>query len=97
MLAPPGRQLLDDARGTDGPQIVRQYGVVPELTERSIDAADDHAARDGDYRRYLALWQANLVRQTGGWAVWPAALVTLLLLAALAAVSAGLTRRLRRA
>ena len=34
VLAPPGRQLLDDARGTDGPQIVRQYGVVPELTER---------------------------------------------------------------
>ncbi len=97
VLAPPGRQLLDEARGTDGPQIVRQYGVVPELTENSIDAAGDLAARDGDYRRFLALWQANLVRQTGGWAVWPTALVTLLLLVALASVSADLRRRVRRA
>ena len=97
VLAPPGRQLLDDARGTDGPQIVRQYGVVPELAEHSIDAAGDRSARDADYRRYLALWQANLVRQVGGWTVWPAALITLILLAALRSVTAGLTRRLRRA
>jgi hypothetical protein len=97
VLAPPGRQLLDDARGTDGPQIVRQYGVVPELTERSIDAAHDRSARDGDYRRYLSLWQANLVRHVGGWAVWPAALITLILLAALMAVTTGLTRRAHRA
>jgi len=97
VLAPPGRQLLDDARGTDGPQIVRQYGVVPELTERSIHAAGDRSARDGDYRRYLAPWQAGLVRRVGGWTVWPAALVTLLLLAALLSVGAGLTRRPRGA
>ena len=97
VLAPPGRQLLDDARGTDGPQIVRQYGVVPELTERSIDAAGDRSARDADYRRYLSLWQANLVREVGAWTVWPAALLTLILLAALRSVTGGLTRCLRRA
>ncbi len=93
VLAPPGAQQLDRARGTDGPQIVRQYRIVTQLTERSVDAAGDRSARDGDYRGYLAVWQANLVRQVGGWAVWPAALVTLLLLAALLRVGAGLRRR----
>ena len=65
VLAPPGMQLIDREPGTVGPQIVRQYRELPRLTENSIDAADDRAARDGDYRRYLSLWQANLVRQVG--------------------------------
>jgi hypothetical protein len=80
-----------------GPQIVRQYRELPRLTENSIDAADDRAARDGDYRRYLSLWQANLVRQVGGGALLPAMLVTLLGLAALLRMSRGLVAVLRRA
>lgn len=97
VLAPPGMQLIDREPGTVGPQIVRQYRELPRLTENSVDAADDPAARDGDYRRYLSLWQANLVRQAGAGAVLPALIVTLLALAALLRTSAGLIAQLRRA
>jgi len=90
VLAPAGAQLLDQAPGTDGPQIVRQYRELPGLTERSIDAASDRSARGGDYRRYLALWQANLVREVGAVGVLPALLGTLALLAALLWVAAPL-------
>jgi hypothetical protein len=96
VLAPPGMQLIDREPGTVGPQIVRQYRELPRLTENSIDAADDRAARDADYRRYLALWQANLVRQVGGGAALPALIVTLLALAALLRVCGGLLAQLRR-
>ncbi len=41
VLAPAGAQLLGRAPGTDGPQLVRQYRVLPQLTRRSIDAAGD--------------------------------------------------------
>jgi len=97
VLAPPGAQLLDRAHGTDGPQLVRQYRVLPQLTRRSIDAAGDPSARDGDYRRYLGLWQANLVRQVGTGGTLPALLGTLLLLAALLWVARPLKRQLRGA
>jgi len=97
VLAPPALQLIDNEPGTVGPQVVRQYRELPRLTENSIDAADDRAARDGDYRRYLSPWQANLVRQVGGGAALPALLVTLLALAALLRMSVGLVTELRRA
>jgi len=97
VLAPPGMQLIDREPGTVGPQIVRQYRELPRLTENSIDAAGDRAARDADYRRYLALWQANLVRQVGGGAALPALIVTLLALAALLRVGGALVAQLRRA
>ena len=69
VLAPAGVQLLDRAPGSDGPQIVRQVTELPGLTRRSIDAAGESGARDADYRRFLALWQAGIVRQIGaaGW------------------------------
>ncbi|HEV2775622.1 MAG TPA: hypothetical protein VGV90_08525 [Solirubrobacteraceae bacterium] len=95
VLAPPGMQLIDRAPGTVGPQIVRQYRELPRLTENSIDAADDRASRGRDYRRYLSLWQANLVRQVGGAAALPALLVTLLGLAALLWFGRGLVTQLR--
>jgi len=95
-LAPPGMQLIDRAPGTVGPQIVRQYRELPRLTENSIDAASDRSARDGDYRRYLSLWQANLVRQVGATAALPALLVTLLMLAALLRLGVPLVAHLRR-
>lgn len=95
VLAPPGMQLIDRAPGTVGPQIVRQYRELPRLTENSIDAARDRGARDGDYRRYLSVWQANLVRQVGGGAALPALLVTLLGLAVLLKLTATLVTRLR--
>jgi len=97
VLAPPGMQLIDREPGTVGPQIVRQYRELPRLTENSIDAADDRAARDADYRRYPALWQANLVREVGGGAALPVLIVTLLALAALLRVCGGLLAQLRRA
>jgi hypothetical protein len=97
VLAPAGTQLLQRAPGTDGPQIVRQYRELPQLTRRSLDAADDPAARDGDYRRYLALWQANLVRQVGAGGAAGSLLGTLVLLAALLWIAAPLRSRLRRA
>jgi hypothetical protein len=94
VLAPPGAQLLDRAPETDGPQLVRQYRDLPRLAGHSIDAARDRSSRDGDYRHYLGLWQANLVRQVGAGAVLPALLGTLLLLAALLRVVVALTRRM---
>jgi len=97
VIAPAGAQLLGRAPGTDGPQVVRQYRVIGDLTQRSIDAANDPAARDGDYRRYLALWQANLVRQLGASGAVAALLGTLVLLAALLWIAVPLRRRLRRA
>ena len=96
VLAPPGMQLIDREPGTVGPQIVRQYRELPRLTENSVDAAGDRAARDGDYRRYLSVWQANLVRQVGGDAALPALLVTLLGLAALLRLGTALVAQLRR-
>ncbi|HWC27932.1 MAG TPA: hypothetical protein VG474_15180 [Solirubrobacteraceae bacterium] len=97
VLAPAGTQLLDRRADADGPQIVRQYRELPALTERSIDAARDRSARDGDYRRYLAVWQANVVREVGAAGALVALLGTLVLLAALLRVAAPLRRQLRRA
>ena len=95
VLAPAGAQLLDRRSGTDGPQLVRQYAKLPDLARNSIDAADDAAARDADYRRYLALWQANAVRRLGPGGLIPAVLGTLVLLAALVAVARPLRHELR--
>jgi hypothetical protein len=86
VLAPPGTQLLDRPVGK-GPEIVRQYGVLPQLTRRSVKAARGTAARGDDYRRYLGLWQAGIVRQLGPLGVVPALLGTLLLLVALVRVA----------
>jgi len=97
VLAPAGAQLLDRPAGSDGPQIARQYRALPQLAENSIDAAHDRSARDGDYRRYLAIWQANLVREAGAKGAVPALLGTLLVLAALLWVAAPLRRLLRPA
>ncbi|MGH2943962.1 MAG: hypothetical protein ACRDLN_14435, partial [Solirubrobacteraceae bacterium] len=97
VLGPAGAQLLDRAPGTDGPQIVRQYRELPKLARGSIDAAADRSARDADYRRHLALWQANAVRRLGVWGALPALLGTLALVAALAWVAAPLRRQLRAA
>ncbi|MDP8968186.1 MAG: hypothetical protein M3N04_06270 [Actinomycetota bacterium] len=97
VLAPAGTQLLDRAPGTDGPQIMRQYRELPQLTQRSIDAAADDSARAGDYRRYLAPWQANLVRELGAAGALPALLGTLALLAALVWVATPLKGQLRPA
>ncbi len=94
VLAPAGAQLLDQAPGTDGPQIVRQYRELPALTERSIDAASDRSARDDDYRRYLSPWQANLIRELGPAGVLPALVGTLALLAALAWIAAPLRQQI---
>jgi hypothetical protein len=95
VIAPAGAQLLDRDHPRDGPGIARQYDLIGPLAHRSADAAGDRAARHDDYRRYLALWQANAVRQLGGRAVWPALLGTLALLAALAWLTRDLTRRTR--
>ena len=95
VLAPAGAQLLDRRSGTDGPQLVRQYAKLPDLARNSIVAADDSAARDADYRRYLALWQANAVRKLGPGGLIPAVLGTLVLLAALVAVARPLPGELR--
>jgi hypothetical protein len=95
VLAPDGAQHFDHPPEADGPEIVRQYAELPGVARNSIDAADDPAARDADYRRYLALWQANAVRELGTAGLIPAALGTLLLLAALVAVARPLPRELR--
>jgi hypothetical protein len=94
VLAPAGLQQLD--RGSsDGPQVVRQYERLPELTRRSVRAGRGTAARGDDYRRYLALWQAGIVREFGPWGLLPAVLGSVLLLVALVLVARPLGRRLR--
>jgi hypothetical protein len=95
LLAPAATQLIDRTPGTEGPQIMRHYRLLPGLTERSIDAAKDRSARGDDYRRYLAPWQPNLVREFGRNGAVPALLGTLALLAALLWIAAPLTRQLR--
>ncbi|MEA2151120.1 MAG: hypothetical protein QOD69_2950 [Solirubrobacteraceae bacterium] len=94
VLAPAGAQLLAPPVGK-GPQIARQVSDLPALMRRSVRAAHGTAARDDDYRRYLAVWQAGITRQFGPWGVVPAILGTLLLLAALVWVARPLGPRLR--
>jgi hypothetical protein len=94
VLAPAGAQLLAPPVGK-GPQIARQVRDLPALARRSVHAAQSTAARDDDYRRYLAVWQAGITRQFGPWGVVPAILGTLLLLAALVWVVRPLGPRLR--
>lgn len=77
VLAPAGVQLLDGAPAADGPQIVRQYRALPQLARRSIETANDRSARHDDQRRYLAVWQAGIVRQVGVAGILPAVLGTL--------------------
>ena len=96
VLAPAGTQQLERPH-SDGPQLVRQVTVLPQLTRRSVRAARDTASRGDDYRRYLALWPAGIVRQFGPWGLLPALLGTLLLLAATVLVGRPLGPRLRRA
>jgi hypothetical protein len=95
VLAPPGAQLIGQARGTVGPQIVRQYRELPQLADNSIDAADGRSGRGADYRRYLSTWQVNLVRQVGHGGELPALIVSLLMLAVLSRVTSTLVRELR--
>jgi hypothetical protein len=95
ILAPAGAQLIDRRAGTDGPQIARQYGELRGLTENSVDAATHRASREDDYRRYLAVWQAGIVREFGTIGVVPALLGTLALIAALLAVVRPLPRLVR--
>jgi hypothetical protein len=97
VIAPAGAQLLNRAPGTDGPQIVRQYREVGPLTRQSVRTIGDPAARDDDYRRYLALWQANVVRKIGRPGLVPAVLGTLLLLFALWRLVPPVARELRPA
>jgi hypothetical protein len=94
VLAPAGLQQLDRPT-SDGPQIVRQYELLPELTRRSVQASRSTAARNDDYRRYLALWQAGIVREFGPRGLLPALLGTVLLLVALVFVARPLGPGLR--
>jgi hypothetical protein len=96
VLAPAGAQLLDRPVAR-GPGIVRQVELLPELTRRSARARDSTAARNDDYRRYLALWQAGAVRRFGPWGLLPALLGTFALLAALVWVARPLRPQLRTA
>jgi hypothetical protein len=95
VIAPIGAQLLDRRPGTDGPQIVRQYREIPPLTRQSVRTVGEVAARDDDYRKYLALWQANVVRKVGRPGLAAAVLGTLILLWALWRVAPPLARELR--
>ncbi len=96
VIAPAGAQLLDRDPRADGPQIVRQVRELPHLTRNSVDAAGDPAARDDDYRRYLAPWQAGIVRQLGGVGIPLALLGSIALLGALWWVARPLPAALRR-
>jgi hypothetical protein len=94
VLAPAGLQQLERPHD-DGPRIVRQYEVLPQVARRSLHAARSDAARGDDYRRYLAVWQAGITRQFGPWGWLPAAAGTLLLLGALIAVALPLRASVR--
>jgi hypothetical protein len=74
VIAPAGAQLIGRHPGTDGPQIVRQVTLLPQLARNSRHAIGDRGARDADYRRFLAPWQANVLRKLGT-VGWPLALL----------------------
>jgi hypothetical protein len=96
VLAPPGAQLLGRHAGTDGPQIVRQVTLLPRLAANSRDAIGEPRARDADYRLYLGLWQANVLRKLGT-VGWPLAILgTCVLLALLAIVVRACLRAFHR-
>jgi hypothetical protein len=97
VIAPAGAQLLHPDPHADGPKISRQVSELPDLTRNSLDAANDPAARNGDYRRYLAPWQAGIVRQIGSIGFPLALLGTIALLGALWWVARPLPAQLRRA
>lgn len=97
VIAPAGVQLLDRDPAADGPKIVRQARELPQLTRASVRAADDPHARDDDYRRYLALWQAGIVRQLGRVGIPLGIVGTIALLVALWVVARPLPARLRQA
>jgi len=94
VLAPAGAQLLDHPTGK-GPEIARQVQLLPTLARHSAQAARDGDESDGDYRRYLAVWQAGIMRQFGLWGLLPALLGTLAMLAALVWIARPLGSRLR--
>ncbi len=96
VVAPAGAQLLDRDPSADGPQIVRQVRELPQLTRNSVHAAGDPSARDDDYRRHLALWQAGAVRQLGSIGIPLGILGTIGLLGALWRVAWPLASELRR-
>jgi len=93
VIAPAGAQLLDRDPDADGPQIVRQVTELPELASHSFGSTSESDAREGDYRRHLALWQAGVVRQAGALGVLIAAVGSIALLAALLWVTGPLLRR----
>ena len=97
VLAPPGAQLLGRHPGTDGPQIVRQVRVLAQLTRNSRQAIGEPRARDADYRLYLGLWQANVLRKLGaiGWplVVVGTGVLSALLVVAVRGLFAGLSQR----
>jgi hypothetical protein len=97
VLAPPGAQLLQRDPTADGPQIVRQVRELAPLTRNSLHAAGDPDARDDDYRRHLALWQAGIVRELGTVGIALGIAGTIGLLGALWQVARALPARLRRA
>ncbi len=83
VLAPAGAQLLDRPDGLVGPSIARQFEKLPDLTGNSVRAGRSDALRDDDYRRYLGIWQAGIVRQFGPRGLVVAVLGTLVLLVVL--------------
>ncbi len=93
VIAPPDVQLIDPDPHSDGPQIVRQVRELPRLARDSFDTASEPAAREGDYRRQLALWQAAVVREGGALGVLIAVAGSTALLAALLWVTGPLLRR----
>ena len=97
VIAPAGAQLRNRDPSADGPQIVRQARELRGLTQNSLDAADDPAARHDDYRRYLALWQAGAVRQFGSIGFPIGLLGSIALLAALLRLARPIPGELRRA
>jgi hypothetical protein len=93
VLGPAGAQLLDRRADVDGPQIVRQVGMLPRLARDSFASASVRDPGAGDYRRHLALWQVGIVRQAGALGVVVALLGSFALFVALLVVARPLVGR----
>jgi hypothetical protein len=78
-----------------GPAVTRQYALIPATVSYTYERPFEGAG--ADHRRYVALWQVNVVRQLGRPGLALAGVLTALLLAAAWKSLALLRRRLATA
>jgi hypothetical protein len=89
-----GAQLSDDPAPSEGPQVVRQYELMPQAVAYTAEHLYDRTAADGG--RYLSFWQVLAAREWDRPGFAGAMLATAALLGAAALLARLLAREVRR-